>query len=90
MSLDKFTLNEFAEMMKRDKWYLLEVEAILHDQLRKGYGTITISFDLRADTVEKIIVKSTEETILRPKKGHPEGSGVADEMLTGEFFNVRM
>lgn len=72
MSEEKFTMAEIAEMMRNNKWHLLSVEEALAKGISKGYGNITIRFDLRAGQVEKMTVINTEETILRPKDGHPE------------------
>ena len=67
----RYTLSEFAEIMRKNKWYLLETEESLRRALRLGYGTVTIRYELRANEVEKLSVVSTEESILRPKDGHP-------------------
>ena len=80
MSEQRYTLTEIADMMRENKWHLLSVEEALAKGISKGYGNITIRFDLRAGQVEKMTVINTEETILRPKEGHP------DQGMTQGFF----
>ena len=84
----KYTLNEIAQIMEQNKWYLLQTEEALRRFLKNGYGTVTIKYDLRANDVEKVTVIGTEETILRPKEGHPVSRTI--ETLTIDIFSGKI
>ena len=87
---DKFTLDEFAEMMQQNKWYLLAIEESLQDNLKRGYGSIGFRLDLRAGEVEKVTTTIIEETALRPKQGHPQTVVASGSVLTQGFFGVKI
>jgi len=68
---DKYTLNEIAEIMGKNKWYLLAVEEAVKGTLRNGFGSVTIKFDIRANNVDKLTITQTEETVLKPTDNRP-------------------
>lgn len=87
---EKYTLNEFAQVMEKTKWYLLATEESVHRFIKGGYGTVTVKYDLRGGNVEKVTVINSEETILQPKDGMPKSTSSHGDMLTMEIFSVKM
>lgn len=87
---DKYSLNEFAQIMEKTKWYLLATEDAVHKFIKGGYGTVTVRYDLRSGNVEKVTVIGTEETILQPKDGMPKSTSSHGDILTVEMFSARI
>jgi hypothetical protein len=88
---ERYTLNQIARIMEQNKWYLLQTEDAVRRFLKNGYGTVTVRYDLRAGEVEKMSVIGTEETILRPKEGHPlQQANNSLDMLTFEIFGAKL
>lgn len=87
MTSTTYTLNQIAEIMAKNKWYLLATEEAVTRFLKNGYGTVTVKYDLRNSQVEKVSVIGTEETVLKPTENRPN-SVRSDEahVLTMDIF----
>jgi len=82
-----YTLNEIAGIMKENKWYLLATEEAVSRFIKGGYGTVTIKYDLRGNSVEKVTVVGTEETVLKPTANRPNTVSEGEAfMLTMDIF----
>lgn len=85
----KLTLDQFAELIKKNKWHLAKIE----EEIQKTqYGTCEISIEVRAGFVEKFSILS-KKTHLRPKDGHPEQSEKsisAEDLLTNGFLGAKL
>lgn len=64
--MEKFTLTEYAEMMRTNKPYLIAIEEMVNST---EYGDLHLVLNVRANQVEKMTVVQ-EKTWLRPKEGH--------------------
>lgn len=59
----KYTLDEFAELMKKTKWHLIRVD----EEIQKvEYGSLEVKLEIRAGAVEKVVF-TTSKAELRPK-----------------------
>ena len=65
-SEETYSLDQYAEMMKKNKPYLIALEELVSET---EYGQIEIIIDVRAAVAEKMTVVS-RKTWLRPKTGH--------------------
>jgi len=63
---DEDQLNHFAEMIREQKPYLLELEKEVG---KIGYGTVEVKLEVRAGAVEKMCFFNSKNW-LRPKSGH--------------------
>lgn len=61
-----YTLDQIAELMKKNKWHLIEIEEAVQSV---EYGTVEVRLEVRAGAVEKVSFFNAK-TQLRPKEGH--------------------
>lgn len=67
MPLEKFTLDEYATMMREGKPYLMAIEELVNDT---KYGEVELTMQVRSGVVERMDVIK-RKTWLKPKPGHP-------------------
>lgn len=68
MIQEKYTLAEYAELMRSTRPYLQALEELVSDV---EYGSVELTLDVRAGVVEKMTVIS-KKYWLKPKVGHPQ------------------
>jgi hypothetical protein len=67
MPLEKFTLDEYAIMMREGKPYLMAIEELVKET---NYGEVEMTLQVRSGVVERMDV-TKKKTWLKPKPGHP-------------------
>ena len=66
MPLEKYTLNEYATMMREKKPYLIALEELVEET---KFGEVELTLQVRSGVVERMDVVK-RKTWLRPKVGH--------------------
>jgi len=66
MPLEKFTLDEYAQMMRDKKPYLIAIEELVEET---KYGEVEMTMQVRSGVVERMDVVR-KKTWLKPKEGH--------------------
>jgi hypothetical protein len=85
MAIELYTLDQYAEMMKANKPYLMALEELVE---AIDYGQIEVILDVRSKAVEKMIVVN-RKTWLRPKAGHNRsGFAIEKEEKVRATFNI--
>ncbi len=64
--MEKFTLDEYASMMREKKPYLIAIEELVEET---KYGEIEMTLQVRSGVVERMDV-IRRKTWLKPKPGH--------------------
>jgi hypothetical protein len=78
--MEKYTLDEYAMMMRSNKPYLMAIEEVVG---KLNYGDIDLKIEVRAGVVEKMVANS-HKTWLRPKEGHPITTFVVEEFVSSK------
>lgn len=78
----KYTLDEFADMMKTNKWHLIQIENEIQNT---SYGTVDIKLEVRGGVVERIYTYNGR-SYLKPKEGHDRNQ-IPDIDIANTLFN---
>jgi hypothetical protein len=78
--IEKYTLDEYASMMRTNKPYLIAIEELVE---KMQYGTAELKMEIRAGVVEKM-ESTNHKTWLRPKEGHPTTSFILEEVVSSK------
>lgn len=75
---EKFTLDEYAQMMREGKPYLMAIEELVEET---KYGEVEFTIQVRSGVVERMDVVR-RKTWLKPKPGHPLSEFTVVEKVT--------
>lgn len=77
--MEKFTLEQYAQMIKQTKPYLVALQELVDSV---DYGQVEVVLEVRAGIVEKMVVVN-HKVWLRPKPGHNQDGFVAMSVEQG-------